>query len=316
MTGAVELRLYTEAAATTAAVGAARELGILDLLEREPADAAAVAARLGLSSRGTSLLLECLVELGIVGRHDGTCRVAGGQTAALGAVGHLWDSLADAVRTGVGPVHADTASGSDALYPEVVSTIGDLMGPTTELVAKHLLSVRVTRAVLEVGAGAAPWSRALARLGEGIEVTALDLPSVLEVTRAHVEDDGLSPRYSYLPGDVFEAVLPPAAFDLVLVPNLCHLFGDSANRRLLAHLSGALSPGGRLAVIDVLPATKPERRRQVSLYALGLMVRTDTGGVHSLEDYADWLGAAGLTSVERWDAHTEPGITVITASRP
>lgn len=80
--------------------------------------------------------------------------------------------------------------------------------------------------VLELGAGTALWSRAIARRQPDALVTVMDLPPVLETVRQAAAADGLQGRYTFIAGDLFTTTWPAdGSFNLVLVPNLCHLFG-------------------------------------------------------------------------------------------
>jgi SAM-dependent methyltransferase len=310
---AAALSYLADAAAAVAAVRAASDLGVLALLEAGPAQAVDVAERLDLSLRGTDQLLQALEGLGLLslGREGYLPTVP--RSARAAAAAHLWDALPNTVRTGVGPHHVDTVAGSEALYGDVVGFLSDLTGSVADAASKRLVAQDFPGRVLEVGSGAAPWSRALARQDEGIHVTALDLPQIIEVTRRHVSADGLERQFSFMPGDAFAVQLDHTAYDLVLVPNLCHLFDAETNRTLFRRLAATLRLGGRLVVIDVLPGETPELARQVSLYALGLMIRTDAGGVHSEADYRAWLEGAGLHGVERWDVTPEAPAAVVTA---
>lgn len=150
----------------TGGLAAAERLGVLERLDRGPADAAALVADCGLAARGATLL-----------------RLAGGLTEAL--------------RTGVPAIAADTPAGAERLYPDTVPLIGSLMAPAAAKAAAHLLATGVRAPeVLDVGAGTAPWSLALARRAPGCHVTALDLPAVLPATRAAVDAAGCSDRFT------------------------------------------------------------------------------------------------------------------------
>src|SRR4029450_7896331 len=106
-------------------------------------------------------------------------------------------------------------------YPDIVTSLGTLMRPAAEAVAEYLSGADQ---ILDVGAGAAPWSLVLARRDPGCRVTALDFASVLALTRRAVGEAGFADQFEYLAGDAFEVSLPPATYDLVLLGNLCHLF--------------------------------------------------------------------------------------------
>jgi len=53
------------------------------------------------------------------------------------------------------------------------------------------------------------------------------------------------------------------------------------------------------AVIDVLPDVPGADRRSLTLYALGLLVRTSGGQIHPFTAYQRWFAAAGLTPPRR-----------------
>src|SRR5207302_5456366 len=128
-------------------------------------------------------------------------------------------------------------------------------------------------AVLDVGAGAAPWSLAIARRSPGCRVTAVDLPPVLVATGRAVTAAGLRGVFDLVAGDVFEVPLAGEAYDRVVVGSVCHLFGEERNRRLLARANAALRAGGVVALIETLPDAEGGALG-AALHALSLLVRT------------------------------------------
>ncbi len=214
------------------------------------------------------------------------------------------------IRSGSPYTAGDTIAGASVLYPDLVGHLGTAMRETAARVAA--LIPRPAGRVLDVGAGAAPWSIALAARDPSCEVTALDLPVVLPATRRAVQGAGLLSRFRFLPGDAFSVELQPR-YDLVLLGNVCHLFSGTANRALLGRMRAALRPGGTVAVVDILPSLDPDARRSVSLYALGLLGRTSSGDVHSENSYREWLADAGFSSTAVTQAGGHPPITLITA---
>jgi SAM-dependent methyltransferase len=167
-----------------------------------------------------------------------------------------------------------------------------------------------------VGAGAAPWSLALAGRDPACQVTAIDWPGVLVVTRRAAAAAGCASQFTFLAGDFFVLDWGQAAYDLALAGNICHLFDEAANRRLLGRLFAALRPGGRVAILDVLPNEHLDGPRPVVLYALGLLLRTTRGGIYPFSDYAGWLRDAGYESIERVDVSDAPPVSLIVACRP
>jgi hypothetical protein len=180
---------------TSTHVSSASDVGVFTMLESAPAHPADVAEQLALNPRGTSQLLEALALLGLLAVTSEGYVPTVTHSARAAAAAHMWDALPETVRTGTGPHHVNTTVGAEAMYQDVVGFLSDLTGPVAEAVAKHLVDEAVPADVLEVGSGAAPWSRAVARQAPSAHITALDLPSILPITRQQVEDDGLDRQF-------------------------------------------------------------------------------------------------------------------------
>lgn len=298
---------------TAAAVAAARRLGILDHLAHAPATAADVAVACDTVPAPTRLLLDALDALGVLRRDREGRYAATDATSWSTALAALWSTLDHVVRDGRPLVAADTPPGAARTYPEAVADLARLFAPAARRAADVLAAGRAC-AVLDVGAGAAPWSIALARTDPAVRVTALDVPEVLPATRRAVRAAGLTGRFHFQAADVFATEFPPAAYDLILLGNVCHLFDAETNRALLDRLRPALRAGGRLAIVDTLPSDEPEVRGELSLYALGLRARTQAGAVHPLAAYTEWTTEAGCPNLTTTALGGHPPLTLLTAT--
>jgi ubiquinone/menaquinone biosynthesis C-methylase UbiE len=301
-----------EALHTAAVFSAADQLGILAVLEAGPACGDEVARDCDGDSRSTAILLEALAGIGLLERDDeGRFRAAVAELSTLPALAANSDLLVQAVRTGQARLDCEAPTGATRLYPHAVTHLAAFLAPAAEAVAALLQGAS---RILDVGAGAAPWSIAIARRDPAGRVTALDLPAVLPVTRRSVEATGCADQFDYVSGDVFEVPLRHKAYDLVLLGNLCHLFDGAANRTLFRRLRPTIEDGGRIAVIDVTPSQHPATQRSVTLYAASLMTRTSAGGVHSADSYRAWLGAAGFRDLRCAEASRTPPTSLFIAN--
>jgi ubiquinone/menaquinone biosynthesis C-methylase UbiE len=170
--------------------------------------------------------------------------------------------------------------------------------------------------VLDIGAGAAPWSLALAAREPSSTVTAVDLPAVMRSTRTAVRQAGLEDRYEFVEGSAFDVDWgEQATYDLALVANICHLFGENANLQLLRRVADALRPAGRVAIVDILPTERGDGPRAAVLYALGLVLRTSSGRIYPYSTFRRWLGQGGFEAPRRRDLPGPLPFTLITANR-
>jgi SAM-dependent methyltransferase len=302
-----------EAVAAAAVVQTAGRLGVLARLDGAPATTAELTDACEISERGARLLLGALAGLGLaeaVG--GGAWRAALPDLAGLAGTAGMWAHLAEALREDRPLLRGDTPEGAAAFYPGAVSHLGAMLSAVAERAAKLLPPAG---RVLDAGAGAAPWSLAVAARDPACLVTAVDLPAVVPATRRAVRDAGRERQFRFLAGDLYDVELGRGVYDLAIAGNLCHLFNGDANRRLLGRLYDALAPGGRLAVMDVIPDEEP-RPRWVALYELGLFLRTASGRVHPLAAYLDWLHDAGFEPPEQHHLVDQAQAVLLLARRP
>lgn len=305
----------TEASWAVETVTAAARLGVLDRLDSGRLTVDDLAAASGMTEHQARLLLISLARLGLAKTDEGagfTSSAPGLSTFASRLLprGHLTEVLA-----GKPPeVSADTSDGSTRLYPEMVRFLATGFRAAAAAAADHLSRPRLR--VLDLGAGAAPWSLALTERDDTTRITAVDLPEVIPVTKSAVVEAGCSDRFDYLAGDLFVIDLGEERYDLVIAGGVCHLFDEAANRRLLEKAGRALAPGGTLGIMEPLPNERFDGPRSVLLYALNLTTRTTGGAVYPFSTYVTWLQAAGLGRLGRDDLTASPPISLITAHKP
>jgi SAM-dependent methyltransferase len=215
-----------DAVSTAHVLEAAAELGLIDCLTHGPKDATELAYACATDEPITALLLDALTNLGVLRRDaSGGYALAVDGLPLMTTIAHGWSQLPDVVRSGEPLAKADNAQGAAVLYPDVVPLLSALFAPAARRAAQLLAGCGVD--VLDVGAGAAPWSIGLARYSPGVRVTALDLPAVIATTQRAVDAADLGDRFDYLPADMFTCTLPRGAYDVVLLANVCHLFDEA-----------------------------------------------------------------------------------------
>ncbi len=234
----------------------------------------------------------------------------------------LWRSMMRELQTGGGLALLDLAGRDTARRHGDVAEIRRLAGlvqddarVAPERAARRLTRAGLPRTVLDLGAGLAPWSSALAALSETISVVALDLPAQRDALAEAVLATTRAGQFQVAAADAFRDALG-TGYDLVIIANVCHLFPDGRNRLLLARAAAALATGGVLAVIDQILDLDPDWPTWAALYAVGLPHGMPGGYLYTSDEYAAWLREAGLVPTSTSALSAPPSLTLLEARRP
>jgi SAM-dependent methyltransferase len=155
---------------------------------------------------------------------------------------------------------------------------------------------------------------AFLRAAPAATATIFDLPHAIEQARARVADSGLADRITLAAGDFYRDPLPAGA-DFAWVSAIAHQHSRAHNRELFSKVFAALIPGGRIAVRDIV--MQPCRTQPVggALFAINMLLNTQSGGTFTLDEFAEDLQAAGFTQPQ-WVVRREDMNSVIVAHKP
>jgi (2Fe-2S) ferredoxin/predicted O-methyltransferase YrrM len=276
------------------------------------ATAGEVAQRCRTDRRATELLLNALVALGMIrlasGRYENTplaarYLTAGAPDDARTALMHnlslwaTWSSLTEAVRRGHVALRAEMRERDDDWTVPFIAAMHRSAAARAPHVVEAVGAASVQR-MLDVGGGSGAYAIAFAQANPDLGAVVLDLPTVLPITERHIQDAGLSRRVRTRPGDLTEDEFG-TGYDLVFLSSICHMLDPNGNRDLLRRAAQALAPGGRVVIQDFILEPDRTRPRQAVLFAINMLVGTEAGGTYTAEEYASWLGEAGLGAVRR-----------------
>jgi SAM-dependent methyltransferase len=118
----------------------------------------------------------------------------------------------------------------------------------------------------------------------------LDLPEVAAMGQSSLAPDE---NIHLVAGD-FTVSLPEGPFHLAFLGSICHIYGEKENRRLFKQVAAVLVPGGRMVVVDFMRSRHPF----AAVFAVNMLVNTETGGTWTWEEYVTWLTDAGFKDME------------------
>ncbi|MFF8287062.1 SAM-dependent methyltransferase [Streptomyces albus] len=278
--------------------------GLLRLLERQPADAAAIARELGVreDTHRLRVWLDVGVRLGELSCRDGRYALRSRYARALARPGN--DALAGALQE-VAHFHHPVLRDAPAMARDgrafcLGDQDGDIIARSSlivrpfveEAVSRHLERDRPVR-LLEVGCGTGHYVRHAARLNPRLTALAVDLqPEVAARAGENMARWGLADRVRTRQGDLRKLDVDER-FDLLTLHNNIYYFPEDERTEVLGRARELLATGGRLLLTTSCQGGSP------ALAALNLWFEyADFGGPLPHEDrLLDQMREAGFAGV-------------------
>ncbi len=322
----------------SAALLAAVQLQVFDLMADGPQTADWLASCLGCNARALGTLLEALVSLGLLHRYaspsssdpaqfgntpDSASFLVNSSPAFIGSA-ILWSA---GQYTAWGNLAATVKIGEPAVDP--AQHLGDNESTTRTFVigmnnrAKGVargvvgfLDLKGCSKLLDVGGGCGAYSVLLAERNPGLMATVLDLPGIIDVTRDLVSRSPVASQILLRPGDATKDVYGWDEFDAVLFSGVLHQMKPDTIRTMLSNARTALRPGGRVIICDVM--LEPDRTGPVfsALFSLQMLLTSAEGAVFSRAECAGWLTELGFENINTVVLPAPLPYTVITAFVP
>ena len=277
-----------------------------------------VAGKLSIDRKGARLLLDALVSMELLVRDkttykptelastylvEGSPLYLGSYILDKGELDQSWGQLTNVVRTGKPHKRVNDPQAGQKFFVELVKMIYPLNYTTAQLLADHLDVQSWTGKVkvLDLAAGSGVWSLPMACANRSVEVDALDLAPIIEVTREYATRHGAESQYKYLEGRWQDIELAAGHYDIIILGHILHAEGKELSQRLLEHCARALKPGGKLVVAEFISNDEETGPVFPRLFALNMLIMTENGCVFTQTELKNMLQAAGLPKVQRLD---------------
>jgi len=284
------------------------ELDVFTVIGSGPMTSAEVAEAVRADPRGTDRLLNALCALGFLNKEKGRFvntalslrYLVKGSEDYLSRIGHSlnlyrsWGSLTDAVRAGKTVLAREYDPVSLGHFIEAMHHRAK---KTAERLVSHL-DLSGVRRVLDVGGGSGVYSMAFVRAKPGLQAVVLDLPRVTELTRKYIDEAGLSDCITTMDGDYNTGDFG-TGFDLVFMSAIVHINSYDENVALMARAFRSLNPGGMIVIQDHIMENDRTAPVRGALFALNMLVNTQSGDTFTEEEMREWLEKAGCVDIRR-----------------
>jgi ubiquinone/menaquinone biosynthesis C-methylase UbiE len=275
-----------------------------------------------------AMLLDAVAALGLLEKRDDRYRVPAELVSELSLqwdetvlpmvlhranILRAWTQLAWVTKAGIPPPRCASIRGPAADREAFVAAMHTVSGPAADgLVAK--LGPPEFRHLLDVGGASGTWTLAFLRAVPNSRATIFDLPDAIAQAEQRIGGSDVAERVTLVAGDFYQDDLP-SGVDFAWVSAIAHQHSRQHNRELFAKVYAALEPGGRIAIRDVVMAPCRTRPREGAMFAINMLVNTETGGTFTFQEFSEDLQAAGFVDPDL-AVRDEMMSSVVVATRP
>lgn len=277
-----------------------------------------IAAAAKASERGTRMLLDFLVACQLLtksnDRYDLTPLAAeylvcdrpnyiGAMRERGNRLLDSWLDLTEAVRLGGPRKVIEDQERAESIFPEVVKSLHILQQENAQRVAEALGVASTSRGirVLDVACGSGVFGLAIARRNPTAFITAQDFPKILQVTKQHVRQYGLDHQYDFIEGNIKTVDFGNDRFQIAILGNIVHSIGANSSCDLFRKVLQALTPGGRIVVVEIVANDQRTGPSPALVFALNMLVNTMEGDTFTVAEYRDLLTKTGFEQIEACD---------------
>lgn len=279
---------------------AANNFRVFDRLT-SPKSAKTLAHELQLDLRGTTILLDALVALELLGKVSSKYFNTDLSTKFLVSdspdyqgdiVGHYdslwrrWSNLDEVVRTG-----------KPAQSPQDHKTFIKAMDNIARMKAGEVLDaigLEGVKSAIDLGGGPGTYSMKMA--AKGVDVTLFDRPETILIAKELIEKAGVC-GIGFMPGD-FNADDIGSGYDLALLSQVVHSNSDKDNAALVKKVKKALNENGRIAIHEFYIDENMSAPAESALFSVNMLVNTPEGRCYPVEEIKEWLVRAELHDVD------------------
>ncbi len=278
-------------------VGTAFRLGIFEALKDGPLSLDSLADRINGDKRSLKVFLSALAAADYLENNEEPYSMAADIRSKLAdetspefigySVSHSfrlaerWLTLPTVIKTGK-PFEGDR-------FSETVKGFVGAMDVYARVTAERVVDICLEidpgiKKVLDIGGALGTVSKLFVE--KGIKTTLFDTPDVIKITSKKFAGNE---SMSFEGGD-FNEGLPTGKFGLVYLGNITHIYGAKKNKALFQRVADRLSSDGTIAILDFVRGVSPS----APFFGVNMLVNTENGGTWTVEEYTEWLEAAGF----------------------
>jgi hypothetical protein len=301
------------------------ELDIFTSIDQSGSTAIQIAHQLNLNEHACDRLLNALVTLGFLKKQNQLfsnteesfeflSKKGSNYMGGLMHSNHLWNTwsnLSQVVRTGKS-AHPEEINerGDEWLF----AFIGAMHDRAIKQAPQQLAKIDLTgiNTILDIGGGSGAYSMEFISIKPQIEATVFDLPNVIPITKEYIDKEGYSKKIKTCAGDYTSDDLP-TGFDMVFLSAIIHSNSLDVNKNLIKKCFNSLNNNGKIIIQDWIMNNDRTQPTQGAIFAINMLVGTESGDCFSELEVTDMLKEAGFKKITRIEF--EMGLSQMTAQK-
>lgn len=282
----------------------ANELGLFDQLATGALTIQGLSRRLGCDLRGLQALVSALCCLDLIEQRGNKLHLSPASRSVLTRHGaesiavmldhqqklyQRFSGLITAVRTGQPKKKKTESRSARRRFLQAMT-----QGSRTSL-AQTVATLDFSRVSswLDLGGGGGAYAAAFQQAAPDADGTVFDTPETIAFTRQLLRERGLARSIRCLAGDARTDALG-GPYDLIFISNLLHIFSPAEITGILRRASRSLARGGQLVIKDFFLAPNRRSPQFAGLFALNMLLSSDSGGVYTTDEFRKMLAKAHL----------------------
>jgi hypothetical protein len=207
-----------------------------------------------------------------------------------------WSKLDQAVKTG-SAVRGRMSTHSDESRESFLMGMFTLaMGMAPGMVPKIDLAGR--RHLLDLGGGPGTWAIHFCRHNPALSATVYDLPTTRPFAEKTITRFNMADRVAFLDGNYVENPIP-GSFDVAWLSHILHGEGMDDCKQIIEKTVAALDSGGMIIIHDFILNDTMDGPLFPALFALNMLLGTQSGQAYSQHQITDMLKQAGVKKIQR-----------------
>ncbi len=298
------------------------ELDLFSILDKHMLPSAEVAKKIGSDERATDRLMNALVALGFLRKIHGkfyntesaSQYLVRGKPEYMGGLFHTnelwkrWSTLTLAVKKGTS-VYDRSEAAED--WTEFFIAAMHYRAVKEAKIISLMLDLKNVNKMLDIGGGSGAFSMQFIEKNPNMHTVIFDLPSVVPITKKHVETFQFKNNIGYITGDYLEDDFG-SGYDLIFLSAIVHINSLDENKLLIKKCSDALNIGGQIIIKDWIMNEDRTSPAGGAFFALNMLVGTQNGDTYTETEMKEWMLNTGIKKIEKKETSFSSSLLICT----